>query len=156
PGETAQEVLISCHVCHPSLCNDNLSGMLVAAFLGRALASRPRRYSYRFLFIPGTIGAITWLARNEAVARNIRHGLVLTCLGDAGAPTYKRSRHGDAEIDRAVCEVLRHHTATHAVRDFVPWGYDERQYNSPGFDLPVGCLMRTPHGEFPQYHTSAD
>ena len=156
PGETDEEVLISCHVCHPSLCNDNLSGMVVAAFLERALATRSRRYTYRFLFIPGTIGSITWLATNEATAAKIRHGLVLTCVGDEGRPTYKRSRRGDAEIDRVACHVLRHHASDHDVRDFVPWGYDERQYNSPGFDLPVGCLMRTPHGEFPQYHTSAD
>jgi aminopeptidase-like protein len=155
-GESENEVLISCHVCHPSLCNDNLSGMVVAAFLGRALAARERRYTYRFLFIPGTIGSITWLATNEASAAKIRHGLVLTCVGDAGHPTYKRSRHGNAEIDRVVGHVLRHREGEHDVRDFVPWGYDERQYNSPGFDIPVGCLMRTPHGEFPQYHTSAD
>jgi aminopeptidase-like protein len=155
-GETSDEVLISCHVCHPSLCNDNLSGMVVAAHLGRALAEWERRYTYRFLFVPGTIGSITWLALNEAAAANIKHGLVLTCVGDAGAPTYKRSRHGDAEIDRVVCDVLRDRALDDRIRAFVPWGYDERQYNSPGFDLPVGCLMRTPHGEFPQYHTSAD
>ena len=156
PGSTTEEVLISCHVCHPSLCNDNLSGIVVAAFLGRALASRPRRYTYRFLFIPGTIGSITWLALNEANVDRIRHGLVLSNLGDPGRSTYKKSRRGDAEIDRVVRHVLRARGADHAIVDFTPWGYDERQFCSPGFDLPVGCLMRTPHGQFPEYHTSAD
>ena len=155
-GDSSDEVLISCHVCHPSLCNDNLSGMVVAAFLGRALSARPRRYTYRFLFIPGTIGSITWLARNEASVARIRHGLVLTCVGDPGQPTYKRSRRGDAEVDRVVAQVLLHRAPAHEILEFVPWGYDERQYGSPGFDLPVGCLMRTPHGCFPEYHTSAD
>jgi aminopeptidase-like protein len=154
-GESEREVLVSCHVCHPSLCNDNLSGIAVATFLARRLAEMPRRrYSYRFLFVPGMIGPITWLALNEERLDRIAHGLVLTLLGDPGAFTYKRSRRGDAEIDRAVEHVLRGDDSE--VRDFSPWGYDERQYCSPGFDLPVGCLMRTPHGEFPEYHTSAD
>lgn len=155
-GETADEVLISCHVCHPSLCNDNLSGISVATSLARTLADLPRRYSYRFLFIPGTIGSITWLALNRARVERIKHGLVLTCVGDPGNSTYKRSRRGDAEIDRATAHVLGHSGQDHEVQDFSPWGYDERQYCSPGFDLPVGCLMRTPHGRFPEYHTSAD
>jgi aminopeptidase-like protein len=156
PGEVPEEVLLSCHVCHPSLCNDNLSGIAVATFLARRLASRPRRLTYRFLFIPGTIGSIAWLARNEALLPRIRHGLVLTCLGDGGAITYKRSRRDDADVDRAAEHVLRHAGAPYAIEPFSPWGYDERQYCSPGFDLPVGCLMRTPHGRFPEYHTSAD
>jgi len=156
PGATSDEVLVSTHVCHPALCNDNLSGMVVAAFLGRALAARPRRrHTFRFLFVPGTIGSITWLARSEAVLPRIKHGLVLTCLGDRGRPTYKRSRRGDARVDRAARRVLAA-AGEHAIVDFSPWGYDERQYCSPGFDLPVGCLMRTPHGTFPEYHTSAD
>jgi aminopeptidase-like protein len=154
-GESESEVLVSCHICHPSLCNDNLSGIAVATFLAQHLASASRRrYSYRFLFVPGTIGPITWLALNEPRVHRIAHGLVLTLLGDPGAFTYKRSRRGDAEIDRAVEHVL--HPLDSEARNFSPWGYDERQYCSPGFDLPVGCLMRTPHGEFPEYHTSAD
>lgn len=161
PGVSADEVLVSCHVCHPSLCNDNLSGIAVATHLARRLAEnaqsgRRLRYSYRFLFIPGTIGSITWLARNEAQTARIRHGLVLTCVGDAASFTYKKSRRGDAQIDQAVEHVLRHADAGHHIREFSPYGYDERQYCSPGFNLPVGCLMRSPHGEFPQYHTSAD
>lgn len=157
PGESSDEVLVSCHVCHPSLCNDNLSGIAVATFLAARLAKGPRpRYSYRFLFIPGTIGSITWLARNEAHVPRIKHGLVVTCVGDGGRFTYKKSRRGDAEIDRVALHVLKQSGHAYVVEDFFPYGYDERQYCSPGFNLPVGCLMRSPHGSFPEYHTSAD
>jgi aminopeptidase-like protein len=155
-GASAEEVLISCHACHPSLCNDNLSGVTVATFLAKHLAQAPLRYSYRFLFIPGTIGSITWLRLNEERARAIRHGLVLTCIGDRGNFTYKKSRRGNAEIDLAVAHILKHSGRDYTTLEFSPYGYDERQYCSPGFDLPVGCLMRSQHGKFPQYHTSAD
>lgn len=156
PGDISDEVLVSCHVCHPSLCNDNLSGIAVAVKLAETVASCPRRYSYRFLFIPGTIGSITWLAQNEQRVSRIKHGLVLTGVGDAGSITYKKSRQGNAEIDRAMAHVLRHSEETYTIIDFFPYGYDERQYCSPGFDLPVGCFMRAPHGQYPEYHSSAD
>ncbi len=156
PGETSEEILVSTHCCHPSLCNDNLSGIAVATFLAQALAHQPRRYSYRFLFVPGTIGSITWLSRNENVVPRIKHGLVLACVGDPGRFSYKKSRRGDAEIDRAVLHLLNLSGEASDIRDFSPYGYDERQYCSPGFNLPVGCLTRTPHGQFPEYHTSAD
>ena len=156
PGETDEEVLISSHICHPSLANDNLSGLAVATFLAQYLAQAPRRYSYRFVFVPGTIGAITWLSRNFDAVERVRHGLVLTLLGQNGPFTYKQSRRGTAAIDRAAAWVLGQAGVPHAVRPFSPYGYDERQYCSPGFDLPVGCLSRTPFGEFPEYHTSAD
>jgi aminopeptidase-like protein len=155
-GKRQDEVLLSCHACHPSLCNDNLSGVALAVQLAKVLAGAAPEYSYRFLFIPGTIGSITWLARNEARAARVRHGLVVACVGDPGKFHYKRSRRGDAEIDRAAEHVLRHRAEGFAVLDFSPYGYDERQYCSPGFDLPVGSLTRTPHGRFPEYHTSAD
>ena len=155
-GATRDEVLISCHSCHPSLCNDNLSGIAVATFLAKHVSVTPRRYSYRFLFAPGAIGAIAWLARNEATLSNIKHGLVVTCVGDGGQFTYKKSRQGTAELDRVAQHVLKHTAKQFQIREFSPYGYDERQYCSPGFDLPVGVLSRTPHGEFPQYHTSAD
>ena len=155
-GQTADEILISCHACHPSLCNDNLSGVSVATFLAKHLNGVPLRYSYRFLFIPGTIGSITWLARNEDHVNAIQHGLVLTCIGDKGNFTYKKSRRADAEIDRAMAHVLKHSGRGFQIVDFSPYGYDERQYCSPGFNLAVGCLMRTPHSQFPEYHTSAD
>jgi len=156
PGRSTEEVFISTHVCHPSLANDNLSGLTVATFLAGYLSGHKNRYSYRFLFIPGTIGAITWLARNREIAQRIRHGLVLTCLGDAGGFHYKKSRRGDAEIDRAAAHILRHCGESAEILGFSPYGYDERQYCSPGFNLPVGCLMRSVWGSFPEYHTSAD
>ena len=156
PGASPAEILVSCHVCHPALANDNLSGLAVSAFLARELAGRERRWSWRFLWAPGTIGAIAWLARNEAVTARIRAGLVAANLGDPGAFHYKRSRRGDTEIDRAVEIALRDLGVPHALEEFVPFGYDERQYCSPGFDLPVGLLSRTPWGRFPEYHTSAD
>jgi aminopeptidase-like protein len=156
PGKSSDEVLISSHCCHPSLCNDNLSGIALAVHLALALQKQERRYSYRFLFMPGTIGAIVWLSRNQAAAERIRHGLVLTCVGDAGPITYKKSRRGDADIDRAMMQMLRDSGRKGTVQEFSPQGYDERQFCSPGFNLPVGCLMRTPHGCFEQYHTSAD
>jgi aminopeptidase-like protein len=156
PGGEEREVLISCHVCHPSLANDNLSGIAVATLLARELKALPRRYSYRFLFAPGTIGAITWLARNEDTAHRIAHGLVAANLGDPGDFHYKKTRQGDAEIDRAVVQALGDLDHELTVEDFVPFGYDERQYASPGFNLAVGSLTRTPYGRYPQYHTSAD
>ena len=156
PGEVEDEVLISTHICHPSLANDNLSGVAVAAALAQILASAPHRYTYRFLFVPGTIGPIAWLARNQDKVRRIKHGLVLACVGDRGSINYKRSRRGSADIDRAVECVLRSRAKPFEVRDFSPYGYDERQYCSPGFDLPVGSFRRTPHGEYQEYHTSAD
>jgi aminopeptidase-like protein len=155
-GATDDEILISCHACHPSLCNDNLSGMATAARLALLLQSVALRYSYRFLWIPGTIGSITWLARNEPILPRIKHGLVLSCVGDPGAFTYKRSRRGNAVVDRVVDHVLRQSGCKFEILDFCPYGYDERQYCSPGIDLPIGCFMRTPNGCYPQYHTSAD
>lgn len=155
-GESKNEVLVSTHVCHPSLCNDNLSGIVISTFLARQLSGANPRYSYRFLFIPGTIGAITWLAQNQNKTKNIKHGLVLALLGDGGKFNYKKSRNGDAAIDRLVCRHLRENSIEHGVINFYPYGYDERQFCSPGFDLPVGSLTRTPHGKFAEYHTSAD
>lgn len=157
PGETDDEVLISAHVCHPSLCDDNLSGVAVATHLAAALLSGDRpRCTYRFVFAPGTIGAITWLARNHERTGRIIAGLTLTCLGDDHPFTYKRSEGADALVDRAAEHVLERLDVEHEVIDFFPYGYDERQYNSPGFRLGVGSLMRGRHGRFPEYHTSAD
>lgn len=156
PGESNEEVLLSCHVCHPSLCNDNLSGIALTTSLAEYLRNRQTRYSYRFLYIPGTIGSITWLAINDEKVKNIKHGLVVTCVGDAGAFTYKKSRRGTAEIDLAVLHVLRHSREGFREIEFYPYGYDERQYCSPGFNLAVGSLSRSSHGQYPEYHTSAD
>jgi aminopeptidase-like protein len=160
PGRDSGEVLVSAHSCHPSLANDNLAGVACAVELARWLTGRERRFTWRFLFAPGTIGAIAWLAANPDAARRVRHGLVLTCLGDGAPLTYKASRRGDAAIDRIAAHVLRYEAPPGApgnrLRPFSPYGYDERQFCSPGFDLPMGCLMRSPHGEYPEYHTSAD
>jgi aminopeptidase-like protein len=157
PGAIDDEILISTHVCHPSLADDNLSGIAVSVLLARHLAAAPgRRHTLRFLYAPGTIGAITWLARNRDRAARIKHGLTLTCLGDGHPFTYKRTVGGGAEIDRAAAHVLGRAGHPHQLIDFFPYGYDERQYNSPGFRLPVGSLMRGRHGQFPEYHTSAD
>jgi aminopeptidase-like protein len=156
PGCSTEEVLISCHACHPSLANDNLSGIAVATKLARLLSERALRFTYRFVFVPGTIGAITWLARNREATARIRHGLVLTGIGDAGGFHYKKSRRGDAEIDQAAAHVLAQQAESYEILEFSPYGYDERQYCSPGFNLPVGCLMRSVWGSFPEYHTSAD
>jgi len=157
PGTSEDEILISAHVCHPSLADDNLSGIAVALRLAEELAQRAtRRHTFRFVFAPGTIGAITWLAQNRATAQRIKHGLTLTCLGDAHQFTYKRTVGGRALIDRAAAHVLSHGSVAHQLIDFFPYGYDERQYNSPGFRLPVGSLMRGRHGQFPEYHTSGD
>jgi aminopeptidase-like protein len=156
PGRSADEVLISTHACHPSLANDNLSGLTVATALAELLFGRDLRYSYRFLFVPGTIGAITWLARNHENVARIRHGLVLAGIGDPGGFHYKKSRRGNAEVDQAAAHVLLHQGESSEILEFSPYGYDERQYCSPGFNLPVGCLMRSVWGTFPEYHTSAD
>lgn len=156
PGEQDDEVLVTTHVCHPSLANDNLSGIAVTTELAAALALErsQRRLSYRFLFIPGTIGSIAWLARNEETATRVAAGLVVACVGDSGPLTYKRSRRGDALVDRAAEHVVL--GTGGRVLEFVPWGWDERQFNSPGFDLPVGCLTRSLEGEFEGYHSSGD
>jgi aminopeptidase-like protein len=145
-GESRDEVLISCHTCHPSLCNDNLSGIALATFLARQIEQVKAeggklRYTYRFLFIPGTIGSITWLARNQTNAKRIQHGLVVVCVGDAGKFSYKTSRQGDALIDHAAKHVLTSEKESFNLIDFFPYGYDERQYCSPGFNLAVGSSV---------------
>ncbi|MFD9892263.1 DUF4910 domain-containing protein [Amycolatopsis sp. NPDC059027] len=154
PGHITGEVIVSCHVCHPSLANDNLAGIAVAISLAQSLAATKPWYTYRFLFMPGTIGSITWLARNAERVDKVKHGLVLACAGDSGPLTYKQSRRGDAEIDRVMRYVLD--GRPHKTVEFSPYGYDERQFCSPGFNLGVGSLTRTPYAGYPEYHTSAD
>lgn len=152
PGD--REILVTSHVCHPSLANDNLAGLTVAIELAGWLAEQPRRHAFRFLFAPGTIGSITWLSQSADVLPRLDHVLVLTGLGGPGPLVYKRTRHGDRPVDRAAAHVVRAHGGE--LRDYSPYGYDERQFNALGFDLPAGRLSRTPHGEYPEYHTSAD
>lgn len=155
PGRTAEEVIISSHVCHPSLANDNLSGLAVALqLIERVTGWEGRRFTYRFLFAPGTIGSLAWLSRNRDRLEHIRHGLVITGLGGGGGLVYKQTLRADRPIDEAASHVVRARGGE--VRPYSPYGYDERQFNAVGFDLPVGRLTRTPHGEYPEYHTSAD
>ncbi len=156
PGESEDEVLLSAHICHPSLANDNLSGLALLSHMARYLSAQKRKLSYRFIFAPGTIGSITWLAKNEDRVANIKHGMCISCVGDGGGPIYKRSRQGAAKIDQAVEHVFAHYLGKGVVKDFYPYGYDERQYCSPGFDLPVGLFERSQYGEFPEYHNSRD
>jgi aminopeptidase-like protein len=156
PGRTAEEVLFFTHVCHPSLANDNTSGIAIATALAQWIAMQTRRYTYRFVFAPGTIGSLCWLKRNGEHLGRVRHGLVLALLGDAGALTYKASRSESAEIDKVAAYVLAHMEPQARVIPFSPYGYDERQLCSPGFNLPVGRLTRSVNGGYPQYHSSAD
>jgi aminopeptidase-like protein len=155
PGTLEDEILVTTYSCHPSLANDNCSGVALLAVLGEYLSRGSLHYTYRLLFSPGSIGPISWLAANEARLDRVRNGFVLSCVGDSGNPTYKRSRRGNAEVDRAVANVLRG-WGEHELRDFSPLGGDERQFCSPGIDLPIGALSRTPANEFPGYHSSAD
>jgi aminopeptidase-like protein len=155
PGREPEEVLVSAHVCHPSLVNDNLTGIAAALELLALLAARQdRRYTYRFVFAPGTIGSLAWLWRNPDARERVAHGLVLTGLGGGGPLVYKQTRRGTATVDAAAAHVVGRRGGE--VRRYSPYGYDERQYNAVGFELPVGRLTRTPHGEYPEYHTSGD
>jgi aminopeptidase-like protein len=159
PGTSDAEILFSTYCCHPSMANNELSGPLVTAYLAALVRTRqaPPRHTYRFLFLPETIGAIAYLAHfGERLRRRLAAGWVVTCVGDPGAFTYKCSRRGDALPDRITAHVLRHGGGPYSLVGFFPSGSDERQYCSPGFDLPVGSLMRTMYGCYPEYHTSLD
>ncbi|MCB0668030.1 MAG: DUF4910 domain-containing protein [Saprospiraceae bacterium] len=155
PGESDEEFLLSTHICHPSLANDNLSGMVLLTHLAQAVLSRKNYYSYRFLFIPGTIGSITWLALNQGVLPRIKGGLVASLVGDPAPFHFKKSRRGNSTLDQVVQYVLEHSNFPFEILDFHPYGYDERQFCSPGIDLAVGNLTRSIFG-YPEYHTSAD
>jgi aminopeptidase-like protein len=157
PGQSEKEILISTYMCHPSMANDNISGVVVAAELFKLLAVQEKlRYSYRLLILPETIGAITWLANHEAIIPDIIGGYVVCTCGDSGNVTYKESYFGNSLLDRIASHVLRHYCQDARIQHFHPSGSDERQYNAPGVRIPVGCLMRSPPGEFKQYHTSLD
>lgn len=156
-GQSDDEFLVFTHICHPSLCNDNLSGVGIATQLIKSLQAQDHlNKSFRFVFAPATIGSITWLHQNRENTQYVKAGLVLAVAGDSGDLTYKLSRSEDCYIDKLVQRVLRDSDRPHSVKPFSPYGYDERQFCSPGFNLPVGSLMRTPNGCYPEYHTSAD
>lgn len=155
-GVSKEEILFYTHICHPSLCNDNLSGISVLTYLAKLLSTKSLHYSYRFVFAPGTIGSISWLQLNQDRLSNIRHGLVVALVGDSGKINYKRNRNLSSKIDKVVCKALEDHNEDYEVLDFSPYGYDERQFCSPGINLDVGRLTRTPNSCYPEYHTSAD
>jgi aminopeptidase-like protein len=156
-GRSEKEILFSTYICHPALANNELSGPLVTAFIYKNLAGKDLNFSYRFLFIPETIGSIFYLSRfGDSLKKNLIAGFVVTTIGDSGAFTYKRSRQGNTLADRAAELVLKQTEDDFIIEDFFPYGSDERQYCSPGFNLPVGSLMRTRYGKYWQYHTSAD
>lgn len=154
PGESDEEILLSTHICHPSMANDNLSGIAALTEAARRLVGERFGYTIRLLFIPGTIGSITWLERNRDAVDRIRAGLVLAGAGDRAPATYKRSRRGSTRMDLTMSRLVEQRGGT--VIDYYPYGYDERQFCSPGFDLPVGRLSRSLHGTYDEYHTSAD
>jgi aminopeptidase-like protein len=158
PGSSDREVLFSTYVCHPSMANNELSGPLVQAFLYRLIAGMAnRRYTYRFVFAPETIGIVGYLDRiGQHLKTHLDAGYVITCVGDRGELTYKRSKRETSLADRVAEHVLRHSGKPHRVIPFAVGGSDERQYCSPGFNLPVGSLMRTPYQQFAAYHTSLD
>ncbi len=157
-GETDEEVLFSTYLCHPSMANNELSGPLVQAFLYKKIAALPKRkYTYRFLFAPETIGVISYLHRfGDHLTKHLAAGYVLTCCGDTGSFVYKRSKRGDALCDRIAEHVLKYRDAAYEVIPFSIGGSDERQYCSPGFNLPVGSLTRSMYQRYKEYHTSLD
>jgi len=156
PGESEEQILLFAHCCHPSLANDNLSGIAVVVELAKILGDLSPRFTYRCVFAPAAIGCITWLSRNQSELGKIKLGMVAALLGDSGQLTYKKTSAGNALIDRASLHVLRHRNIPYHAVEFSPFGYDERQFASPGINIPVGRLTRTPNGAYPEYHTSAD
>jgi len=156
-GKSDREVLFSTYLCHPSMANNELSGPLLASFLYERISEmRNLHYTYRFVVQPETIGSIAYLSkRGDWLKEKLDAGFVITCVGDAGLFTYKSSRRGNALCDRVAKLILRD-IGEHRLEAFAPFGSDERQYCSPGFNLPVGSLMRTMYGRFPEYHTSLD
>jgi len=155
-GKSSDEFLIFTHICHPSLCNDNLSGIAIATQLAKVLSKSDLNHSYRFVFAPATIGSVSWMSQNTQLFDNIKAGLVVAVAGDSGNLTYKLCRNDDSYTDKIVKNILATREDDYNIIEFSPYGYDERQFSSPGPNLPIGSLMRTPNGCYPEYHTSAD
>jgi len=156
-GETKEEFLVSTYCCHPSMANDNLSGLLATAFLAHELIdTRVPRCSWRFIFVPETIGAIAYLCHNETKMKKLLGGLVLTTCGGPGPFGFKESFLGDHVVDRAIRLAFKQRGIDPLHYPFIPDGSDERQYSSPGFRIPVASVTRDKYYEYPEYHTSLD
>lgn len=156
-GKSSQEILLSSYVCHPSLANNELSGPTVLNFLSKWLLKRTNKYSYRIVFVPETIGSITFISKNlKKLKKNVIAGYNLTCLGDERTYSYLPSRNGDTLSDKVAIHVLKHTYKKFKKFSWKDRGSDERQYCSPGVDLPIASIMRSKYGEYPEYHTSLD
>lgn len=158
-GSSKNEILFSTYICHPSLCNDNLSGIAFQTYLIKyLLEKKDLKYSYRFLFIPETIGSIVWIYLNQSKLNLIKYGFIISCIGDSGKINFKKTKKGDTELDRIIIKVLQDNLKQNQyfVRDFTPMGSDDRQFCSIGVNIPMVTLNRTPPKLFPEYHTSKD
>ena len=158
PGESKDEILISTYFCHPSMANNELSGPLVTEMISKEVRKiKNRRFTYRFVYVPETIGSIFYLSKyGDHLKKYVKAGFVVTCVGDSGLFTYKKSKVGNSLTDRCAEIVLKQTENNFNIIDFFPSGSDERQYCSEGFNLPIGSLMRTMYGKYKEYHTSGD